>query len=195
MLVLHPGTATREAPACGLSRGGGVTFSPHWKRSEQKPLDKLRASPGGVGYPGSAAPRLFLGAAGRFRGSPWAPSWIWAGSGYLPSEGAVRRGSCCQRADGESFCLAFPRGDAIIQCCSPSTEGFATARPAAGARPFAAPLPHDARSQAAPGVAELPVAAVNHVLCGCESLALASNRLNVVVGAHPCGAAAASPPP
>lgn len=40
-----------------------------------------------------------------------------------------------------------------------------------------------------------PVAAVNHVLCGCKSLALASNRLNVVVGAHPCGAAAASPPP
>lgn len=25
---------------------------------------------------------------GRFRGSPWAPSWIWAGSGCLPSQGA-----------------------------------------------------------------------------------------------------------
>lgn len=65
VLVLHQGTAARGPilwPFTGRSQ--------HWGTSKQKPLDKLRASPGGVGHPSSAAPSLFLGAPGGFGALP-----------------------------------------------------------------------------------------------------------------------------
>lgn len=148
VLVLHQGMAARGPglwPFTGRSQ--------HWETSKQKPLDKLRVSPGGVGHPSSTAPSLFLGAPGGFGALPGPHPGSGPAAAACQAKGP-RRGSCCHRADGESFCLAFPRGDAITRCCHPSTQGFATAWPAAGARPCSLLLFHT--SPAAPGVAELP---------------------------------------
>lgn len=148
VLVLHQGTAAQ-----GPSLWPFTGRSQHWETSKQKPLDKLRASPGGVGHPSSAAPSLFLGAQGGFGALPGPHPGSGPAAAACQAKGP-RRGSCCHRADGESFCLAFPRGDAITRCCHPSTQGFATARPAAGARPCSLLLFHT--TPAAPGMAELP---------------------------------------